>query len=310
MNILFTGGGGSGNEALWRVLGDRHRLFFGDADPEAIDPIIPAERRLRLPWANDPAFSNKLLGLCREHNIELIIPCVDEELLALADAANTACPSRIWMPDEKFVRSMLDKHSSARLLREAGLDAPDTALANPGPDLRFPLLMKPRSGRGSRGVAIVQDVEQLKAYLAFHKLPGEQVLAQELLRGQEYTVCVIPDLKGRLRAVIPVKVLIKRGVTLRAYTEAVPAIDAYARRFQEAFSPSGPYNLQGILGEDGRFSVFEVNPRVSTTFCLALAASEDLIALAHDTSSATPEPISFRQPVHLSRHWNNHLRFP
>jgi carbamoyl-phosphate synthase large subunit len=40
--ILFTGGGGAGSEALWRLLHGKHELYFADARPEAIAPVIPA----------------------------------------------------------------------------------------------------------------------------------------------------------------------------------------------------------------------------------------------------------------------------
>ena len=39
MRLLFTGGGGAGNEAIFRFLGDQYELYFADAVLEQIAPL-------------------------------------------------------------------------------------------------------------------------------------------------------------------------------------------------------------------------------------------------------------------------------
>lgn len=92
IKVLFTGGGGAGSEALFRLLGDKYEVHFGDADVVAIDPMIPEDRRHELPWASDPMFVDKMSDLCRRLNIDLLIPGVDEELLSLARNADSFSP--------------------------------------------------------------------------------------------------------------------------------------------------------------------------------------------------------------------------
>ncbi len=158
--ILFTGGGGAGNEAINRHWRGRYDMYFGDADPTAIASSIPADRRVRLPFARDPAFVPEILRLAREHALDLVVPGVDEELLPLARAATTS-PVAFLLPSAGFVESMLDKYRAEQLIAEAGLSAPRTVLFDRAEELTFPIIAKPRSGRGSRGVRQLSDPSQL-----------------------------------------------------------------------------------------------------------------------------------------------------
>lgn len=302
--ILFTGGGGAGSEALWRLLHDRYDLFFADARPGAIAPLIPPDRRLGIPLASAPDFVPALLHACRDRAIDLLVPTVDEELLLLARYQRSPGDPELFLPGADFVTGMLDKLACARALVAQGLTVPRTEPVIGYTSLAFPLILKPRSGRGSRGVMQIEEAAQVPAYLALHRTSPEAVIAQELAAGQEFTVFVLADQQARLRAIVPVKVLEKRGVTIRAHTESNAAILEYTRRFQAAFRPTGPYNIQCMLTPAGVVLPFEVNPRVSTTFCLSFAAGVDAFALFTETA-ADPSPAVFQSGVQLSRHWHN-----
>jgi carbamoyl-phosphate synthase large subunit len=307
--ILFTGGGGAGNEALWRLLHARYELYFADARPDAIDPVVPPARRVRVPSAMAPDFADAVRAVCRERGIDLVVPCVDEELPVLAAEAVRGGLPELFLGGAEFVATMLDKLACAEALRAHGLGVPRTALAGDSAGFRFPLILKPRSGRGSRGVERVEQPEQVPAYLALHRADAARVIAQECIAGQEYTVFVLADRRARLRSVVPVRVDCKRGVTIRAETELHPGIVAYARRFQEAFRPTGAYNIQCMVTPSGDVLPFEVNPRVSTTLCLAVAAGVDPFALYADEAES-PALAAFAPGTGLSRHWQNQFRSP
>lgn len=308
-SILVTGGGGAGNEALWRLLHTRYELHFADVQPDAIDPVIPTDRRVAIPLAGDPDFVSVLSQVCRERCIDLIVPCVDEELPLLAETATQGDLPEVFLGSGDFVGTMLDKLICARALHAQGLAGPRTVLADEAVDLQFPLILKPRSGRGSRGVMRIEHASQVPAYLALHGTAPTQVVAQHCVAGQEYTVFVLADRQAQLRAVVPVRVDSKRGVTLRAEIESHPAIAAYAARFQAAFRPTGPYNIQCMVTAAGEVLPFEVNPRVSTTFCLAIAAGVDPFALFADDTVA-PAVAAFTVGVRLTRHWHNEFLPP
>ncbi len=303
--LLFTGGGGSASQSLQAQWGQRYDLWFADANPHAFPPSIPKNRRVAVPFARDAAFADTILAICQKHDIDLIVPCVDEELLILAKKNDVPDWPRIMVPGAEFVSLMLDKLACAESLVAAGLDAPKTLPLARAKEIDFPLIAKPRSGRGSRGVMRLTHEEQVNAYLTLQGGAAKDYIAQELAPGLEYTVFVAADGGKIPRAVIPVLAYEKRGVTLRARTDANAAIIAYAQAFQAHFRASGCYNIQCMLTPDGRVLPFEVNPRVSTTFVLAIATGFDPIPMALGQMGDTMFVPS--RHLTLQRSWHTHI---
>lgn len=300
--ILFTGGGGAGNEALLRLIGDRYELHFADADRQAIDPAIPEDRRHEIPFANVPDFGKKLTDLFQTLEIDLLVPGVDEELSLVAALAEEGRLAAL-LPPKSFVDRHLDKASSMQWLGEL---APKTVPVEKAESLGFPCIVKPRSGRGSRGVSVIKSAEQMAAYLTFHEAEPETVIAQEMGIGQEFTVMMAADSAGTLRAVVPVAVGIKRGITLRAETRRDAVVEEACCKVHAADPVPGCYNIQLILQDDGRVLVFEINPRVSTTLCLGVAAGANpLDIFLQEPTGTAPVSRPFTEGLKLRRFWVN-----
>lgn len=215
----------------------------------------------------------------------------------------------ILVPQPEFITVMLDKFSCARLLEEKGLPAPKTATVAEG-GVDFPCVIKPRQGRGSRGVHIIERSSQAEAYCQLYRVDRNQVILQERLSGQEYTVMMAANRRGALQCVVPVKVQVKRGVTLRAETENSITVIEGCRAIHDAIPTAGCYNIQLMLTADQRVVPFEINPRVSTTFCLAIAAGVDPIELYFEASQADCL-ARFESDIKLVRYWcNSFIREP
>jgi len=300
--ILFTGGGGAGNEALCRLLSDRYETHFADADVQAMDPSIPEDRRHQIPFANVPDFGKTLCELFQTLEIDLLVPGVDEELPVVAELVEEG-RLKALLPPKLFVNTHLDKFSSMKHLGEL---APKTMPAEDAENIGFPCIVKPRRGRGSRGVSVINSPERLAGYLAFSDAGRGDCIAQELGKGREFTVMMAADSAGTLRAVVPVEVGIKRGITLRAGTCRDEAIEAACRKVHAADPVAGCYNIQLIREKDGRILIFEINPRVSTTMCLGVAAGVNPIELFLQEPSADDQPLmAFKENLHLRRFWVN-----
>jgi len=305
IRVLFSGGGGAGNEALYRLLGHKYELHFGDADITAIDPIIPADRKHQLPWASDPEFVGKISALCRDWSIDVLIPGVDEELLMFAKNADAFSPTRLLLPDAEYIETMLDKLQMVRNLCARHIPAPfsQTLLENLD-NIRFPCIAKPRQGRGSRDVRILKNKNEAISLRSTLGDLAEQTLIQEKINGVEYTVQMIADDKDLLRAIVPVRVDLKRGITIRAETEAELNVMAACQAIHQAIPTSGCYNIQLMLTPEGCVLPFEINPRISTTFCLVVAAGIDPIQIFLGQTPSTGATV-FATGMQLRRHWVN-----
>lgn len=275
--LLFTGGGGAGSVPLYRLLSPTHDVHFCDANPIAKPQSLPESQWHVVPMAGDALFLRQLDGLCVALGIDVLVPGVDEELLRIAmwrEHLNCA----VLLPETEFIATHLDKLRSNRVLGEAGIPIPRTD--------RFTkrVILKPREGRGSRGVQIV----------------GPDVIQQELLQGQEYTVTMVAGQGRQLRAVVPVRVEDKQGVTVRGVTDRNPDVMAACQRIHAVQPTSGLYNIQGMLTKTG-FLPFEINPRISTTACLVMTAGVDVIGLAMAEDDGSDELAPFQAGMTIQR---------
>jgi len=216
-----------------------------------------------------------MMDLCIRQSVDIAIPLVDEES-ALFKAAN---PSKVLTPTETFIRACLDKRELMRVLGGIGVTVPRTynrtkTIDDTAPfDLLYPWVIKPRTGRGSRGVAIIRSRQE---GLAHAETAGylDALIIQEYIDGPEYTVSVVCDQRNTVHAVVPKEIIDKRGSTRLAVTRRNKAIDQVCRDIAEKLNPCGPFNVQ-LRMRDGVPYVFEINPRFSGTVNLTIAAGCD-----------------------------------
>ena len=137
----------------------------------------------------------------------------------------------------------------------------------------------------------------------------DDFIVQELLQGQEYTVMMAADQTSHLRAVVPVKVRLKRGITLRAETDRDEKVIAACVAIHAAHPVTGCFNVQLVKTKEGDVKPFEINPRISTTTCLALAAGVDFIDMYLGSGQATNLTMSglasFQDNLQLKRSWHH-----
>jgi carbamoyl-phosphate synthase large subunit len=306
--LLFTGGGGPSSEALFRLLSDRYEIHLADADIEAKPHLIPFSHWHQIPIATSPKFIEEVRKLSQDLQIDLLVPGVDEELVSLAYSKETfTCD--FLLPPLDFIQSHLDKLASNQILKIRGIDVPKTELPSRRDRVSFPCVVKPRKGRGSRGFAIIHSEKELDAYLLLSRSESDNFIIQELLTGNEYTVMMLADKKGLLRAVVPVRVFLKKGITIRAETDDNENIVNACRKIHESKPVPGYYNIQLIESADGSVMPFEINPRISTTACLALASGVNFIEIYLNNNVNDGNNISdlapFQNGLKMKRSWYN-----
>ena len=303
--ILFTGGGGAGNEALFRFLKDRYDLYFADANPDTINSLIPSYRRFVIPMANDEGFIDGIVSVTESLKIDIIVPGVDEELFKLA-SAERELKANIFLPSIGFIKLMLDKLACANAIIGAGLTAPKTECVTSACSIGFPLIVKPKYGRGSRGVMVVKSQQELDAYRILYNTIDNDLIVQGLAIGQEYTILVSANICGQLNCVVPLKVQQKKGITISAVIDMNAIIINYVKSFHRMFRTKGVYNIQCILTRKGVVLPFEVNPRISTTFCVSVAAGLDPFEL-YDKNNHEENLLLPSGYLRLTRTWINNI---
>jgi carbamoyl-phosphate synthase large subunit len=307
--LLITGGGGAGAEQIWKVWQSKYDLYFADADASAIDRDIPRERRVQIRPANDREFLEVLVATCRRLNIEVLAPAVDEELVAMKEFRKIAPEIAVFAPADALIADLLDKWDCNQSLVRHGLDAPISATGSEIFDFPMPCIIKPRFGRGSRGVMRLNHSDQIPAYLRVHNVSDSDVIVQEALPGTEFTVFAGQNRSGSPTGACPARILSKKGITLRAQIEYNPEVVNYCEHITSALAPRGPINIQLALNAAGRPKAFEINPRISTTFAFLITSHFDPLRHFLDEAGSvgcTLPPAGLM----LQRNWKNRITEP
>ncbi|MFC7115138.1 ATP-grasp domain-containing protein [Natronoarchaeum sp. GCM10025703] len=180
-------------------------------------------------------------------------------------------------------------------LADAGDDLPATWLASEAERIDeevYPLIVKPRRGRGSRGVQRVDDKSSLHDHLARTERNPEDLLVQAYLDGPEFTTSVVGTRDGRLLGVVPKEAIEKDGSTVLGVTRRAPAVADSCRSIFDTLDPKGPVNVQQVLDAEGIPKTIEVNPRFSSTSCLTVAADvNEFDLLVRDALHETVAPV-------------------
>lgn len=308
-SMLITGAGGAGAELIWKLLSDKYSLFFADADLARISRDIPTERCVKIPFAGDDRFLQVMVDICQRLDIDLLVSAVDEELLILAESAHLFGGTRMFMPEAGFIRMMLDKFQMVEHFKANALMPLTRLLSDKTVDIYFPNILKPRSGRGSRNVFILDNADDLGYFTRKFSERQDEFVVQEKAEGVEYTVQVVSSSQGALHEIIPVKVFSKKGITISAEAQYEPNVIAACQRLHDLAGGNGIYNIQLILSSDGAVYPFEINPRISTTFGMILALGVDPFELFDNHKATFNSDISKQQVCRLERHWVNSITY-
>jgi carbamoyl-phosphate synthase large subunit len=304
-SILLTGAGGAALPALIDGLRAKgYRVVTVDADINAAGLYL-ADRGYRIPLASDPEFIPVMRRVCHAEAVAALVPLVDEELLPTAKVAAELGIALIG-PLPAFTALCLDKYLLMQRLTQAELPVPKTRLLGESvKELVFPQILKPRVGRGSRGIKIVWNQRELDSHLASAHLDTNATMVQRYIQGTEYTVSVVAWRDGQVRAVVPKEIIDKRGITRIAVTRRSEAIDRLCRAIQQRLRADGPFNVQLRLDPiNGTPLTFEINPRFSTTVTLTQAAGVDELGSLVDLALgrvSTSDCWKWREGVTLVR---------
>jgi carbamoyl-phosphate synthase large subunit len=276
--VLVTGTGGpAGIAVVRRLVALGHRVVGADADSTAAGCAL-ASVAVTVPRADHPRFVDALLGAALAYDVDALIGTVAEELPALTAGAPRLAAAGVatWFPDLAAVDLCCDKTAFARRMAAAGVPHPATAdCPDELDDVPGPWIVKPRSGRGSRGLQLLDSRAAVLAALVSD--PG--LIAQTRLSGREFTADALVDRRGDLLTVVPRwRDETKAGISVKGTTFESEAVTALAGDALRVVGLTGPANVQGFVADDGTATVVEINPRFSGGLPLTLAAGADVVS--------------------------------
>ncbi len=282
VNILFTCVGRRVEliEAFRRA-GESLRidLTIHGADAHRLSPAQHhVDRAHRVPVVDADGYVGALRRIIRTSKIDLLIPLIDSELIAIAQAAERfnelGCTAVVSSPD--VIATCRDKLATFRALRAAGIDTPatwtlDQVLARSR--YRFPYFLKPRRGSAAMGNYVVSDLDELR--VLGRRVPD--AIVQEFVAGTEHTLDVYTGLDGVPRCVVPRRRLeVRGGEVSKGLVVKDRAIMAIGRKVAKTLGDCrGVITVQCIVTKAKRIRVIEINPRFGGGVPLAIHAGAD-----------------------------------
>ena len=254
------------------------RIVAVDSDITA-PGLSCADIGIVVPRAGDPHYLPAVMDVIRRYQACALIPTADTDLPLLSehgdDFEQEGCVALIAEPC--VIDICRNKLKTYHFLRDQGIDTPitytrDEILADPTP--RFPLFSKPRTGSASERVNKINDTLDLDYFLKRH----DDLIVQEFLDGQEYTLDVYIGLTGVPSCVVPrARWQVRTGEVCKGVVVKDHEIMDMGRRVVDALgqSPRGIVTLQCIVTNNGRISFIEINPRFGGGAPLGIAAGAD-----------------------------------
>ncbi|MBI4617561.1 MAG: ATP-grasp domain-containing protein [Planctomycetes bacterium] len=306
------------------------RIVGVDANPEVANRFLVDSFHVVPGAAAAPdRFLDTLREICHAEEVEVVLPSADEEVVALARVKSEFRESgvRCAVEESGTVDLLRDKARLFARLAERGVPLPGFALVSV-PDqieeaarsLGYPgrkIVLKPPTGRGSRGLVVVDPAVQ-----GFHPVSGarhafadlasvvEQVerergrlplLAMEFMPGPDYDVDCIAR-QGEALCVVPRRRLWKDpflSVSQGCRIERHPGLEEFTRRIVRELSLSHAMDLDVGLGAGGAPGLYEINPRWSGAVAASRAGGVNVPAILLRTLLDLPVPAV--EPKHGTR---------
>lgn len=249
-------------------------IFACDHEPTLSAACARADMAFKVPRCNDPTYAEAVRAIVAKTGVNLVIPTIDPELMSLSEARSSfdELGARVHVSDPATIAVVRDKARTSEVLDSAGVPVPRTqtlAALRAEPELlSWPVFLKPTGGSASRGLAVIDRHEDLPANV------DEPMIAQDYLRGPEFTINMFVKADGQLSAVIPhVRLSVRAGEVEKGRTERRADLRSIAEGIVAALPGlRGVACFQVIDDEVLGPRVIEINARFGGGYPLAHAA--------------------------------------
>lgn len=271
-----------------RLAGIPVRVIGIDRDPNGIGPHWCDAFFAKPPVDEDrQEYRDFWRDLLDREKVDLVLPGLELDVLFFSRNRATFAdiPTRIVLNDPALIELAQDKWDFGRELERLGLPAIPARLnagwAGCTRDLGLPLILKPRQGNGSRGIAVLRDEDDFNYWSRKAK---DAFLIQKFIGSddQEFTVGAFGFGDGT--ALPPI--IFRRKLSIAGntqYAEVVdhPVLAAMVEKMAAIFKPLGPTNYQFRMDGDTPY-LLEINPRFSSSTSLRAAFGYNEAAMSVD----------------------------
>jgi carbamoyl-phosphate synthase large subunit len=226
-----------------------------------------------VPRIKDADYIPTLQRICREENINALVPTIDTDLLLLAEHKDDFGNTRVVISNPDKVRVCRDKRYTADYFNSVGLLSPHPVDNWKEYKAGFPAFIKPKDGSSSIFAYKVENINELQAYV--DQVPD--YIVQPFIDGTEYTVDIFCDFEGNPIFITPrIRLAVRAGEVLKTEISQDEKIVAEMQRLIADYKPCGQITVQMIrekISDDDYY--IEINPRFGGGAPLSIKAGAD-----------------------------------
>lgn len=259
--------GDIGCSAVRSLSEEGYKIIGCDMNPYT--PVLPLLQKFYKapPASEETEYIAFIKDIIYRENVGFFVPISEPEIKILNVRREDFSVQnvKLLINNRIILDSFLDKLKTAQYLSNIAAKVPKTALLREyDGSFDFPLIVKPRTGCGSKRIWKVEDSKDLD----YVRLKDDgQLIVQEYVGSdsEEYTTGVFSD--GRKVSSITFRRKLGfGGLSVEAVLVDEPFIEHLASKIAAATDLIGSINIQTRRMADGNiFIPFEINPRLSST---------------------------------------------
>ncbi len=226
-----------------------------------------------VPRIRDVAYIPTLQKVCKEEQIDALIPTIDTDLLLLSQHKDAFGKTKVLISAEDKVALCRDKRFTADYFHSVGLKSPSPVDDWKEYDAGYPAFIKPKDGSSSIFAYKVESEDELRSFAV--QIPD--YIVQPFISGTEYTVDIFCDFDGNPVFITPrIRLAVRSGEVLKTEIKQDPRIIQEMKQLIADYKPSGQITVQLIRDEKtGEDYYIEINPRFGGGAPLTMKAGAD-----------------------------------
>lgn len=300
MNVLLTSVGRRSYlvEYFQQTIGSQSKVVATNSEALTSGMIV-ADKSYTVPRVDSDEYIPRLLEICQENNIGLVVSLFDIDLPYLAKARKQFLDRgiQVVVSEPKVIEIANDKWHTYLFLTEQNIATPRTylSLSNALTDLDnkeidFPVIVKPRWGMGSLSVFKADSRDELeffyhyavrqieKSYLSILSKDDleNSVLVQEFIAGREYGLDVFNNLNGDLiQTISKQKLAMRSGETDIAEVIHDERLSTVGSQLSKVLSHRGNLDVDVLENSAGQLFILEMNARFGGGYPFSHLAGAD-----------------------------------
>lgn len=213
-----------------------------------------------IPFIDDDCFIDKLNGIIKKYNIDMIIPAHDSVVLKLAQNSDMVMATIV--SSNLYACEICRSKKKTYELFDGILPVPRVYKSIDEVD-EYPVFLKPDVGQGAKGTKKVNNYEELKFYMEHS---DDDLLILEYLPNEEYTIDCFTDFNGNLLYCEGRKRnRISNGISVSSIAVSNEQFLTFAKKINDKLHMNGAWFFQLKERANGEFGLLEIAPRIAGT---------------------------------------------